>query len=172
MPDTPPGPPDDAPDDAPDDDKVDWKAEAEKWKGLSRKHEATAKANSGAAKELETLRKSSMNEQELAVAKAKEEGVSEARSAVAVERAEDAIRFSVGDRLPSADLDDLLDHLNLSKFVTDDGKVDREKVAKYVERVAPAGRRRAPDLGQGARGAGSGSDMNSFLANAIKDRRK
>lgn len=55
-------PTDDHKPDAPDDDKptgdegeTDWKAEAEKWKSLSRKHEAQAKSNADAAKRLKEL---------------------------------------------------------------------------------------------------------------------
>lgn len=148
----------------------DWKAEAEKWKGLARKHESQAKANSGAAKELEQLRQQSMTEQEKAVAKAREEGAAEARTQAAVGRAEDAIRFAIGDRLPADELDDLIDGLNLARFVKEDGSLDRDKVRKYVDRVAPAQRgRQRVDLGQGARSGNNGS--GSFLADAIRNRR-
>lgn len=38
------------------DDTTDWKAEAEKWKSLSRKHEGQAKANATAAEELAAIK--------------------------------------------------------------------------------------------------------------------
>ena len=43
-------------------DETDWKAEAEKWKGLSRKHEATAKQNADAATKLKDLEDSQKSE--------------------------------------------------------------------------------------------------------------
>lgn len=148
----------------------DWKAEAEKWKGLSRKHEQTAKTNANAAKELETVRQQSMSETEKAVAKAKEDGKAEARAELSVGRAEDAIRFAIGERLPAEELDGLLDDLNIKRFVKEDGTVDREKVKSYVDRVAPS-KRRTTDLGQGARSTTSGGD-GSFLVDAIRNSRK
>ena len=154
----------------PDKGEPDWKAEAEKWKAHARKHENAAKVNSKAATELEQLRQSSMSETEKAVAKAKAEGRTEAVAELAVGRAEDAIRFSVGDRIPSAELDDLLSDLNLTRFVKEDGAIDRDKVKNYVDRIVPKGRK-APDLGQGARGGSNDGGDGSFLVNAIRNSR-
>lgn len=54
-----------APEAAPDTggDK-DWKAEAEKWKALSRKHEDTSKANADKARRLDELEEASKTEQQ------------------------------------------------------------------------------------------------------------
>lgn len=165
MPDEP-----DAPDDDTDDPKpppppkeTDWKAEARKWQDRAR-------ANTGAAKELDELKKKGMTDFERQVEEAKAATRAETLAEVGQSRAEDAIRFSIGDRLSDDDLNELLDNLNLAKFLTEDGRVDRPKVAAYVSRVAPGKTgREFPDLGQGARnGAGGGS--GSFLADAIRKR--
>ena len=117
------------------------------------KYRTDANALKGTAKELETLRQSAMSDQEKAVSQAKDEGRAQALAEVGTARAEDAIRFSVGERLPEDELDSILDVLNLAHFLTDDGGVDREKVTKYVERIAPTpDTTTVPDLGQGPRG--------------------
>lgn len=149
----------------------DHKAEAAKWKALARKHETQAKTNASAAKELAEVRKSSMTDQEKAVAKARDEAKVEARAEMAAGRAEDAIRFAIGDRLPAGDLDELLADLNLTRFVKEDGTFDRDKVKAYVDRIAPQ-KRRQVDLGQGARGGGAGSGDGSFLLDAIRNRNR
>ncbi len=164
MPDEP-----DAPDDEQDDEKppappkeTDWKAEARKWQDR-------AKANHSAAKELDTLKKQGMTDLERQVDEAKKAARDETLAEVGQSRAGDAIRFSIGDRMKDDEVDELLDHLNLSKFLTDDGQVDKAKVAAYVARVAPAKNgQQLPDLGQGARNGPRSS--GSFLADAIRKR--
>lgn len=60
----------------------DFKAEAEKWKALSRKHEAQAKANAEAAKKLSEMDDATKSEVERAIARAEaaEKKASEAES--------------------------------------------------------------------------------------------
>lgn len=58
-------------------DEPDWKAEAEKFKALSRKHEQRAKQNASAAKELDELKVAQLTEQEKAVKEARDEGLTE-----------------------------------------------------------------------------------------------
>jgi len=53
-------------------DDTDWKAEAEKWRGLSRKHERAAKDNSSAARELKKLQDKDKTELQLAMERAEE----------------------------------------------------------------------------------------------------
>lgn len=55
----------------------------------------------------------------------------------AEERVHDAITSALDGKLDDEDIDELLDMLNVSKFITDDHKVDRDRVAAYVERVSP-----------------------------------
>lgn len=50
--------------------ETDWKAEAEKWKNLSRKNEDTAKANSAAARKLAEIEEANKTEIEKAQARA------------------------------------------------------------------------------------------------------
>lgn len=138
-------------------DPTDWKAEAEKWRDLSRKHEQRAKANSTAATELEKFRQSSMTEAEKAVSKARQEARDETLAEVASDRASDAIRLALAGRMDDEAVDVLIEGLNLRAYVTDDGQVDKPKIAKFVDGIAPAREERSgfPDLGQGARGGAS-----------------
>lgn len=152
IPRPPPTPEAEAP--APETESKDWKAEAEKWQHLSRETERKAKAN---AKELETLKQASMNDLERAVAQAKAEARTEALLEVGAERAADAIRLAATGRMEAEQVEGLLEGLDLTKFLDDNGQPDRQAIAKWVDRVAPALEDEPapsgfPDLGQGARG--------------------
>lgn len=148
---------------------VDHEAEAKKWQALARKHEERAKANATAARELEELRKASMSEQEKAVEQAK----TEARTAVLREvgaRIVDAeFRAAAAGRLDPERVDALLDGLDRSRFITDDGEVDRDKVAEFVGRIAPEPAAPArPDLGQGVRQSAAMALNDDALAASIQ----
>lgn len=147
---------------------TDWKAEAEKWQALSRKHEDRAKANSTAAKELEQVRQAAMTDTEKAVAIAKAEGRKEALSAMGARLVDAEVKAAVTGR--NVNVDALLDGLDRSRFLTDDGEPDTKAIAAWVDKLAPRADTAngfRPDLGQGARGApASGADMNSMLRRA------
>jgi hypothetical protein len=86
---TPPTPPAGATPDTGTGDS-DWKAEAEKWKGLSRKHEAQAKENLAAAQKLAAYEESQKSESQKAADRMAvlEREVSEAKTT--------ALRYEVG----------------------------------------------------------------------------
>ena len=157
------------PDDAPDTgtEQPDLKAELDKWKSQARKHEERAKANAQAAKELDQFKQATMSETEKAVAQAKAEGRMEALRDTGGKLAAAEIRAAAAGRLTQKQLDALLDGTNLAAFVDDDGEVDRAKVSKYVEGIAPAAEAPRnngfPDLGQGARGTTGAGDMNAMI---------
>jgi septal ring factor EnvC (AmiA/AmiB activator) len=164
----------DAPTDAPTDDKpsdtddTDWKAEAEKFKTLARKHEDRAKANASAAKELEQVKQASMSDQEKAVELAKQQARAEVLMEVASERVADAVRLAAAGR--PVDVDALLDGLDRTRFVTDEGTPDTDAITAWVDRIAPkpADGFPAADLGQGSR-TGSQTPLGSDpLLNTLK----
>jgi hypothetical protein len=70
-------------------EEPDWKAEAEKWKALSRKHESTAKANATAASKLKELEDADKSDVEKLTSRATE---AEKRAADAESR---ALRYEV-----------------------------------------------------------------------------
>ncbi len=150
------------------DDGKDWAAEAAKWKDMARKHEERAKANATAAKELEKVRQQSMSDTEKAVAQAKADGLAEGLVAGAAKTAAAEIRAAAAGRMAGEQVEALLEGLNLAVFIDETGEVDRVKVARFVDGIAPAKtdeeekdtRQGFPDLGQGARG---GANANAAL---------
>jgi hypothetical protein len=148
--------------DTTDTDVTDWKAEAEKWKGLAdttdkraKRLEDTAKVNAAAAKELEALKRSSMTDQEKAVAEARAEARAEALREAGGRIAQAEIRAAAAGR--PVDVEALLEGVDASKFLDVNGEPDTKAIAAWVDRVAPAidpattpPTRR--DLGMGVRG--------------------
>lgn len=150
-------------------------AEAEKWKSLARKHEAQAKANAKAAKELEEFRKQSMTETEQAIEAARTEGRRQALTEAGSKVAAAEVRAAATGRMSAEQVSTLIDGINLARFIDDDGEVDRDAVASFVDGIAPQ-QDSTPsplDLGQGARGTGAGpskTDMDSLLRAAVNGR--
>jgi hypothetical protein len=133
-------------------DGTDWKAEARKW-------EQRAKDNHKAAAELDKLRKSSMTDQEKAVAEAEQRG----RTAAALES---------GKRLASAelraaaaakgvDLSTIGELLDVGRFVDESGEVDTTAIGKAVDKLAKltpaAPAKPAPPRGSGDFPGGTGA---------------
>jgi hypothetical protein len=137
----------------------DLTAEVEKWKALARKHEDKAKANATAAKELDSLKQQTMTELEKAVATARTEARAEALREVGATRVDDALRVALAGR--PVDVDALLDGLDRTRFLDTEGQPDRDAIASWVDRIAPAQdpTTSVVDLGQGNRGGAAGSDM-------------
>lgn len=160
-------PADEATDQPSADTEPDWKAEAEKFKTLARKHEDRAKANASAAKELEQVKQASMSDQEKAVELARNQARTEVLMEIATERVEDAVRLAAAGR--NVDVDALLDGLDRSRFVTEEGRPDTEAIASWVDRIAPkSDQPYTADLGQGSR-TGSQTPLGSDpLLNTLK----
>lgn len=118
-----------------DDAGPDHKAEAEKWKAQARKHEQRAKANAAAAKELAKLKREGMSEVEKKV----DEAVAAAR---AEERVKSGVRVARSAFLAAAkgrlsDPKEVVEDINLKKYVDDEGEVDDEAIAALVDKLAP-----------------------------------
>lgn len=135
-------------------------AEVEKWKNLARKHEERSKANAEAAKRLTEVEKAAMSDQEKAVAEAAAKARSEVLAEVGSELVDAQVTASAAGR--SIDVEALLEGLDRSRFLTEDGKPDPAAISKWIDRIAPKqddkepARPGFPDLGQGQRG---GQDM-------------
>lgn len=155
-------------------DSTDWKAEAEKYKALSRKHEGRAKENATAAKERDELRKQSMSDQERAVEEASAKARTEERVRLAGKLARQGFLAAAAGRMPNAA--GVADDLNLSKYVGEDGEIDEKGLAELVDRLAPAKPEAKADpepeskpkngrgFDQGARGTGAGQKDRSLSA--------
>lgn len=130
---------------APPEDR-DWKADAEKWKALSRKNESAAH---DALRELEKLRAERMTDTEKAIAEAEQRGQQAAAAKYQTKLAEASFKAAATGKV--ADVDALLDLVDVSKFVTPEG-VDDDAISAAVERFAkaapsPAKKFGSPDAG-------------------------
>lgn len=130
-------------------------AEVEKWKSLARKHEDRAKQNASAAKELETAKTAAMSDQEKAVAAAAATARAEVLAEVGSTLVDAQVKASAAGR--AIDVDALLEGLDRSRFLTEDGQPDADAIGKWIDRIAPAEPKEPvrpgfPDLGQGQRG--------------------
>src|SRR5881227_55810 len=98
-----------------------------------------------------------MSDQERAVSEAAEKARSEAVTEVVARLGGrlviSEIRAAVAGRLPNDQLDALVEHLDLSGFLNDNGEVDGTAVAAFAQRIAPevTGSPTFPELGQGPR---------------------
>jgi hypothetical protein len=159
-----------------DSDSTDWKAEAEKYKALMRKHETRAKENANAAKERDQLKRQSMSDQERAVDEASAKARAEERVRLAGKLARQGFLAAAAGRIPNAA--GVAEDLNLSKYVGEDGEVDEKGLSELVDRLAPPKAEKGPDadgadkaakqsgrgFDQGPRGTGAGRKETSVAA--------
>lgn len=143
------------------DDSRDWKTEYERLQQESRKWEERAKANAPAVKELEKLRRESMTELERVREEGKSEGRTEAARTVASRLVTAEVRAAAAGR--PLDVAALLEGFDPTRFMTDDGEPDAKAITKWLDRIAPVGERKFPDLGQGVRGSEAPQDMNALI---------
>lgn len=118
------------------------------------KHRSEAKK---AADELEKLRRAAMSEQERAIAEATDAGYKRALSEIGSRLVDAEIKAAAAGRFTEGQMTVLLQGLNRTAFLADDGTVDVKSVQAFVEGLAPAPPEPKmpgfPDLGQGARSA-------------------
>lgn len=143
-------------------------AEIDKWKAQSRKHEERAKAKTGVEKELEELKAKHMTEQEKAVADAVAAARRETLTQLGGHLVAAEVRVAAAGRLDDQQVSALLESIDLSKFLEDDGTVDAAKVKAFVDGIAPAKTDDVTtftglDLGQGSRGGGGGGSKDPLL---------
>lgn len=164
------------PDPTPDPD-----AGAKKALDAERKARADAEKTAKAATaELEKLRKASMSEQEKAVTEAEERGRKEATTANATKLAAAKIEAALTGVVP--DPASLVEELNLTRYIGDDGEIDSEAIAKLKEKyaalAAPTGKPVVPGVPSGVRPGDPGvkqlsqSDMKGMSASEIVQARK
>lgn len=143
-----------------DEDSTDWKAEARKW-------ETRAKANKGAKDELEELKRQGMKPDERALEDAKAAGRAEAQAQVGKRLVDAEVKALAAGR--KVDVDALLEGLDRSKFLDDDGEPKVKDIEKWLDRVAPKGNGSGrTDTGQGARSTGGGTDMNALIRDRMR----
>lgn len=108
-----------------------------KWKAMARKHEKEAKA---ARAEADKLRQATLSDQEKALEDAKSQGKAEAASEYA--------SLLAAARLEAAGVPaEIVEDLNLAKFIDEDGTVNAEKVAATAKKHKAAGTAGSADGG-------------------------
>lgn len=141
----------DAPEpDPPEDDLGDaGKKAIDSERKARRDAEKRVKAVEG---ELEKLRQQTMTDTEKAIAQAKSEGKAEAMSLLGAAKVESAFAIAASGRIEPDSLKVLLQGLNHSTFLLEDGTVDDASVSTFIDGIAPKpDPNRRVDLGQGAR---------------------
>lgn len=169
---------DDADDEDSESDPASVAADRDKWKKISRKHEQRAKANAKAAKELAELKKKGLPDDQRAVTEAEERG----RTAAAADFAQQL----AGARIEAAltgivdDPADLVEELNLAKYVTDDNEVDHDAIDelkdKWAARMGSKNEgdddgdkpKKKADLKQGKRGKSGGGTPEQLTRDALQ----
>lgn len=133
-----------------------------RWKAMSKKNEDNFKA---ASKERDDLKASSMTDAEKALEQARTEGRNSALSEVGTDlvNAEMAIQaVAAGVTLPPAE------YLNVSKFLGDDGRPNKDAVKSFVESLPKAKAEFAPLQGAGKQ-TGGAPEINSMDPKELAD---
>jgi hypothetical protein len=137
-----------------------------KWKGLSRQNEDNYKAVS---KERDDLKASQMTDAEKAIEAARTEGRNSALSEVGTDlvAAEMALQAATaGVTLPPAE------YLNVSKFLGDDGRPNKDAVKSFVESL-PKAKEEFPNLQGAGKQTGGAPEVTTMdpkeLADIISD---
>lgn len=151
------------------------------WKHQARKHEnrvkslgdidaLKAKAEAFDALEAEKLTPSEKAIQE-ARAEERERVLAEQAKAVADRLVAAEFKVAFAGRKKPEEVAELLEPLDLTKFLTSDGEVDADKVSKYAAGIAPAGRQ-WPGTGQGSRGTSEKATGVNAGKSLFEDRNK
>ena len=135
------------------------------WKDKARKHEQRANARAdyddikAKADKYDQHVQQSKTEQEQAIDAAKEEARKQAKAEFGQQLVAAEFRGRIGDRLDAEQRDELLESINSNQYLTPDGEVDTDKVARFVDNFVPKpsesgkdGKGWPKDTGQGRRG--------------------
>lgn len=149
----------------------DWKAEARKWEQRARDNKKVADQNKSAAEKLAQIEAQNQTAQEKAEAAAK---AADERARAAVERVAKAeVKAALTGIVEDAAA--FAEDLNLRKYITDDGDVDSDAIAKLRDRYKAMF---AQDEGKGPRAPkpnpahgsnGSQPPKNQLAADALKN---
>lgn len=118
---------------------------------------------------LDQLERAQMSEQERVVAEAIDKAKHDTRSEYAGLLVAAEVKVAATGLLDAEQVDSLLNTVDLTKFLTEDGQVDTDRITTFVQGIAPKNDGvRSVDLGQGARSntPGLGSDP---LLQALKN---
>ncbi len=138
------------------DDTTDYKAEAERLKAEKRSLEAN---NKRLAKERDDLKAAGMTADEKALNDAKNEGKAEGIKAAGAKLARAEVKAALAGLIDPADMADIIEDIDLSKYVKDDGDVDEDAVKALRTKWEKLTGKKPGEAGNGVRmvqGAGNG----------------
>lgn len=129
----------------------------------SKKWERRAKANKDAADELARIKREQLPDHEKAIEDAKAEARNAALAEVADRLVMAEFRAQLAGRLGDDQRDTLLESIDLTRYLDEDGEVDTDKVTSFIDSFVPEpdpndrdGKGWPRDTGQGRRGSGGG----------------
>ena len=126
------------------------------WKYHSRHWQARAEGRKDydqIKNERDQLKAQTQTAEEKALEEAREAGRAEARKEYAPRLARGTLETALASRGVERDqISERLEFVDLTKFVTDEGEVDADKVEAFVQGVAPSTGQTWPDMGAGRRG--------------------
>lgn len=117
------------------------------------------------AGQYDALAAASQTDQERAAAEAQEAGYNAAMAKLVPQMVRAEFRATATGRLSGEQLETLLEDVDLTRFVDDDGKPDVDKIKRKVDALAP--KQAPPSFGQGPRGqAPRQQSVDSFIRRA------
>lgn len=144
-------------------------AYVEKIRQEAAKHRTEARA---AQQELERQRQASMSDAEKQVAEAEKRGREAARSEFGTRFVRSQFDVAAARRNPEFDTAPIVDIVDLTKFLDDDGEVDLTALNKAVERLVPAAVTGPPSQDGGARSTTKPTSMNDIIRAQAKGGRR
>ncbi|WP_043254028.1 hypothetical protein [Streptomyces sp. Tu6071] len=141
--------------------------ERDKWKNLSRSNEDKFKA---ASQERDQLRDSGKSDLEKAIEAARDE----AKKAVRAELTPDLVKAEIQTQAAKAGVNVPLEYLDVSRFISDEGKPDAEKVKSLIESMPKPAEKQAvtefPNIqGAGHQSPAGGNEITSMDPNELAD---
>lgn len=139
---------------------TDWKAEAEKWQKLARKHEGRAKQNAEAATKARTIEQQVADLQAQLAERDKRDV--ERSSRLAMARLDAQLAKAGIDR---GDVEGLLKRIKGADLLAD-GEPDDAAIGELAESLTKIAGRATPDPDQGKQGGKAPLDMNQLIRRA------
>ena len=128
----------------------------------SERNEATKRLKA-LERELAQFRQASMSDAEKAVAEAETRGYTKALGETGKRLARASFDALAARRNPDVDTDDIVEFVDMGRFLADDGEIDRKALQAAVNRLVPERPAGPPSFDGGARTSTKKQDMNSLI---------
>lgn len=114
-------------------------------------------------KELDQFRQASMTENEKQMAEAKKQGYAEASSEYGTRFARASFDALAARRNPDVNTDEIVEFVDMRRFLDEDGDVNRKALQAAVDRLVPERPSGPPSQDGGPRATSKATDMNSII---------